>query len=225
MKKRPAPIRVLLADDHVLVRAGIRSLVEKVPGVKVVAEATNGHEALALTREHQPEVVLMDIGMTGMTGLEATARITAEWPAVRVVILSMHSHEEYVLQAFKAGACGYVLKRAAEEQLGLAIQAVVRDETYLCPMISKKLESERLKPLKEREPSPNLLTDRQRAILQFIAEGKTTKEAAFLLNISAKTIEFHRAQLMQRLNIHDVPGLVRYALRTGVIPFESQGPN
>ncbi len=220
MKKRAPSIRLLLADDHVLVRAGIRALVEKVPGVKVVAEAADGHETLALVRKHLPEVVLMDIGMPGLNGVEATARLAAEFPAVRVIILSMHSHEEYVLQAFKAGARGYLLKRSAEEQLGLAIQAVARGETYLCPTISAKLESERLKPRQERQPSLSLLTNRQRTILQFIAEGKTTKEAAFLLNVSAKTIEFHRAQLMERLKIHDVPGLVRYALRLGLVPLE-----
>ena len=221
MKRRATPIRLLLADDHALVRAGIRALVEKVPGVKVVAEAADGQAALAGVREHQPEVVLIDIGMPGLNGLEATARLATEFPAVRVIILSMHSHEEYVLQAFKAGAQAYILKRSAEEQLSRAIEAVTRGETYLCPMISAKLETDRLKPREERAPSLGLLSERQRTILQLIAEGKTTKEAAFLLNVSAKTIEFHRAQLMTRLNIHDVPGLVRYAIRIGIVPLEA----
>ncbi len=223
MDSNPSPIRILLADDHLLVRAGIRSLVEKLPGLRVVAEAADGLTALALVREHRPDVVLMDIGMPGLNGVEATARITAEFPAVRVIILSMHRHEEYVLQSIKAGACGYLLKHSAEDRLADAIAAVTRGETYLCPMIAGKLEQDRLKPDTDRPPSLELLTERQRTILQLIAEGKTTKEAAFLLNLSAKTIEFHRAQLMDRLHIRDVPGLVRFAIRTGLIPLDSSG--
>lgn len=214
-------IRVLLADDHTLVRAGIRSLLEKMRGVEVVGEAADGQEALNLVQEFKPDVAVMDIGMPGLNGLEATARVTREFPAVRVLILSMHSQEEYVLQALRAGASGYLLKRSAAGQLGIAIRTVARRETYLCPGIAEKVASVGQKLLATRQIPLSPLTKRQRQILQMIAEGKTMKEVAFLLNVSAKTAEFHRAQLMRRLKIHDVPGLVRYAVRTGIVPLEA----
>jgi DNA-binding NarL/FixJ family response regulator len=210
-------IRVLLADDHVLVRAGIRSLLEKIPSVKVVDEANDGREALNLVQTHSPNVVLMDIAMAGLNGLEAAARITKEFPAVKIIILSMHSNEEYVLQALRAGATGYLLKDAATAELRLALQAVTRGETYLSPAISTHVIKTCLDRTGEKQGPLEGLTPRQREILQMIAEGKTTKEIAFLLNLSVKTVETHRAQLMDRLAIHDVPGLVRYAMRVGLI--------
>ena len=210
-------IRVLLADDHTLVRAGIRALLHNVPGVEVVAEASDGRDALSLIRSRAPNVVLMDIAMAGLNGLEAAARVVKEHPGVRVIILSMHANEEYVMQALRAGASGYLLKDAATTELELALQAVARGEIYLSPAISKKVIDSYLARV---EPGPGLsaqLTPRQREILQLIAEGKSAKEIAFLLNLSIKTVETHRAQLMERLEIYDVPGLVRYAMRTGLV--------
>lgn len=213
-------IRVLLADDHVLVRAGIRALLKNFPWVDVVGEASNGREALTLIKSHSPNIVLMDIAMPDLNGLEAATRVVKDFPSVRVIILSMHANEEYVLQALRAGASGYLLKDAATAELELALQAVARGETYLSPAISKRVIDNYLERVSDK-PSPlGHLTPRQREILQLIAEGKTTKEAAFLLSVSVKTIETHRAQLMDRLDIHDVPGLVRYAMRVGLITAE-----
>ncbi|EEF57190.1 response regulator [Pedosphaera parvula] len=210
-------IRILLADDHTLLRAGIRSLLEKMPGVEVVGEAADGREALSLVKALQPGVVLMDIAMSGLNGLEATARIVKEFPSSRVIILSMHANEEYVLQTLRAGAAGYLLKDAATAELELAIQAVSRGDTYLSPAISKRVIEDYLGRINGQKSPMEQLTPRQREILQLIAEGKSTKEMAFLLNLSVKTVETHRTQLMDRLGIHDVPGLVRYAMRMGLI--------
>jgi DNA-binding NarL/FixJ family response regulator len=212
--------RVLLADDHVLVRAGIRSLLEKMSGIEVVAEAGDGYEALELTKKHFPNVVLMDIAIPGLNGLEALARATKEFPAVKVIILSMHANEEYVLRALRAGACGYLLKDAAVTELELALRAVTRGETYLSPRISKRVIGSYLERLGNERPLREELTPRQREIVQLIAEGKSTKEIAFLLKVSVKTVEAHRAQLMARLDIRDVAGLVRYAMRVGLVPPE-----
>jgi DNA-binding NarL/FixJ family response regulator len=209
--------RILLADDHALVRAGIRSLLEKLPGVKVVGEAGDGREALSMVKELAPNIVLMDIAMAGLNGLEAAARLTKEVPGVKVIILSMHANEEYVLQALRAGASGYLLKDAAIAELKLALSAVSRGETYLSPAISKHVIDNYLDRVGDKQSPLEGLTPRQREILQMIAEGKTTKEIAFLLNLSVKTVETHRSQLMDRLGIHDVPGLVRYAMRVGLI--------
>ena len=212
--------RVLLADDHALVRAGIRSLLEKISGIEVVAEAGDGYEALELTKKHFPNVVLMDIALPGLNGLEALARATKEFPAVKVIILSMHANEEYVLRALRAGACGYLLKDAAVTELELALRAVTRGETYLSPRISKRVIGSYLERLGNERPLREELTPRQREIVQLIAEGKSTKEIAFLLKVSVKTVEAHRAQLMARLDIRDVAGLVRYAMRVGLVPPE-----
>ena len=211
------PIRVLLADDHALVRAGIHSLLDKMPSVEVVAEAGDGREALALIKKHLPDITLMDITMTGLNGLEATARAVKEFPSVKIIILSMHANEEYVMQALRAGASGYLLKDAATIELGFALQAVSRDETYLSPAISKRVIDSYLNRVSPQQSPLEQLTSRQREILQLIAEGKSTKEIAFLLNVSVKTVETHRAQLMERLDIHDVPNLVRYAIRVGLV--------
>jgi len=221
MRSGAKPVRVLLADDHTLVRAGIRSLLEKLPAVQVVGEATEGRQALDLVRLHQPDIVLMDIGMPGVNGLEATANVVRDFPAVRVIILSMHSHDEYVLGALRAGASGYLLKRSATEELGLAIQAVLRNKSYLSSLISARFTKDRVKNVSTKTAPLSALTPRQRQVLRLIAEGKTTKEAAFLQGVSAKTIEFHRAQLMQRLNIRDLAGLVRFAIRIGMVPLEA----
>jgi DNA-binding NarL/FixJ family response regulator len=222
MSNEQSSIRVILADDHTLVRAGIRSLLEKGPQVTVVAEANDGRELLQSLQNHPADLVLMDISMPGLNGLEATARISREFPKVRVIILSMHQNEEYYWQALKAGASGYLLKKAATTELEAAIKQVMAGETYLSKEIAQRL-SKRL-PLDQlaHTKSPlESLTDRQREILQLIAEGETTKAIAFTLKLSPKTIEYHRAELMSRLGIYDVPGLVRFAMQVGLTSKEN----
>jgi len=209
--------RVLLADDHALVRAGIRSLVEKIPGVEVVGEASSGREALTLVKKARPNLVLMDIAMTELGGLEALPRIVRNFPSVKVIILSAHANEEYVIRALRSGAAGYMLKDAATAELELAITSVREGKTYLSPSISGTVIDNYLERLGETVSPLEQLTSRQREILQSIAEGRTTKEIAAALEISAKTVESHRLQLMERLNIHDIAGLVRYAIRNGLV--------
>lgn len=210
-------ISVVLVEDHALVRAGLCALLREVDGIKVVAEAGDGREALDLIRSHQPNVVLMDITMPGLNGLEATSRIVREHPRIKVIILSMHANEEYVLKALQAGASGYLLKDAATVELELAIKAVARGETYLGPAISKHVIGDYLSRIGGDRGPLEHLTPRQREILQLIAEGRGTRDIAALLNISVKTVETHRTQLMERLDIHDIAGLVRYAVRVGLI--------
>ena len=212
--------RVLLADDHVLVRAGIRALLEKLPGIEVVGEAANGRETLQMVKQLGPDLVLLDISMAELSGLETLPKIVSEYPSTKVLILSAHANEEYVLRALRGGAAGYLLKDAAAEELGLAIKAVGQGQTYLSPSVSRTVVDNYLQRAAGDEGPSDLLTDRQREILQLIAEGKSTKEIAYLLKISVKTAEAHRLQLMNRLDIHDVAGLVRYAIRTGVISAE-----
>jgi DNA-binding NarL/FixJ family response regulator len=211
------PVRVLLADDHALVRAGIRALLEGLEGVTVVAEAANGIEVLELARKHRPDVVLLDISMPGLGGLEASAQLKQELPEVRVVMLSMHANEEYVLQALRAGAVGYMLKDSATAQLELALQAVMQGETYLSPPISKQMVEGYLQRVGAEQPAADNLTPRQRQVLQLIAGGHSTKEIAYRLELSVKTVETHRAQLMERLEIRDIAGLVKYAIRSGLV--------
>jgi DNA-binding NarL/FixJ family response regulator len=214
-------IRVVLADDHALVRAGIRALLESLEGIQVLAEADDGREALQLVEAHRPDLILMDIAMSGLNGLEATKRISRDYPHTRVIILSMHANEEYVLQSLRAGASGYLLKDAGTVELEIAIKAVANGETYLSPPVSKHVISDYVRRISggEQEASSTLdrLTLRQREILQLIAEGQTTQEIARLLHIGVKTVETHRMQLMERLDIHDVAGLVRYAIRVGLV--------
>jgi len=214
------PTLVLIADDHALVRAGIRALLERIPNTEVVAEASDGREAMELIAKRQPDIVLMDIAMPGLNGLEATRQIVKTWPPVRVIILSMHSSEEYVWQALKAGARGYLLKGASLAELELALSFVVRGEIYLSPPLSQQVIREYVQRTGKQRAREETLTARQREILSLIAEGKSTKQVALQLNISVKTVESHRAQIMERLNIHDVAGLVRYAIRTGLVKIE-----
>jgi DNA-binding NarL/FixJ family response regulator len=209
------PIRILLADDHALVRAGIRSLLEKIPNVEVVGEASTGRQALEMVKTRLPNLVFMDIAMVELGGLEALPRITKDFPGVRVIILSAHANEEYVIRALRGGAAGYMLKDSATAELELAITSVSEDKTYLSPSISRPVIDSYLKRVGGPLSPLEQLTPRQREILQLIAEGKNTKDIASDLDISVKTIESHRLQLMERLNIHDIPGLVRYAIRTG----------
>ena len=222
MNKPTQPIRVILADDHTLVRAGIRALLEKLPDVEVLAEASDGREALKLAKTHEPEVILMDIAMPGLNGLEATARLFKELPKVRVIILSMHHNEEYVRRALKAGAAGYLLKKAATAELATALQRVVHGEIYLSQEISRRLVKKfPLQGIADRKSPLEQLTGRQREILQLIAEGHNTKRIAELLKVSPKTVEYHRGKLMACLKVQDIAGLVRFALRAGLIPQEA----
>lgn len=212
--------RVLLADDHALVRAGIRALMEKIPSVEVVGEAGTGRKALELVRSTLPNIVLMDIAMTELGGLEALPRITKDFPSVNVIILSAHANEEYVIRALREGASGYMLKDSATTELELAINSVIQGKVYLSPSISRTVIDDYLQRVSGAVSPLEQLTSRQREILQLIAEGKNTKEIAADLDISIKTVESHRLQLMDRLNIHDIPGLVRYAIRSGLVSAE-----
>ena len=210
-------IRVLLADDHALFRAGIRSLLEKVAEVEVTGEAGTGREALQQIEASPPDVVLMDILMPELNGLDATARVVARFPAVRVIILSMNAAEEYVLQALRSGASGYLLKNASPAELELAIKAVARGEIFLCSAVSKHVLEGYLARVSGQGESLARLTRRQREVLQLVTEGFRTKEIAKRLDVSVKTVEMHRSQMMEALDIHDIPGLVRYAIRVGLI--------
>jgi DNA-binding NarL/FixJ family response regulator len=211
------PIRVLLVDDHQLVRAGIQALLRDLAGVEVVAEAGDGREALSLLDAHHPDVVLMDIMMPGMNGLEATTRIVKDFPQTRVIVLSVNASEEYVLQALRAGAAGYLLKNISPAELETAIRAVAHGERYLTTAVSKHVIDAYLQRVGPEANSLDRLTPRQREVLQLVAEGATTKEIGRKLGVSVKTAEMHRGQLMEVLGIHDVAGLVRYAIRMGVI--------
>jgi len=221
MNRPIKPIRVILADDHTLVRAGIRALLEKIPGVEVVGEADDGREVMTLVKLHHPDLVLMDISMPRLNGLEASARIAKEFPAVRVIILSMHSNEEYYWRALQAGAAGYLLKKAATAELEAALHRVVQGEIFLSREISARLLKKMpVNGIAGRKSPLEKLTDRQREVLQLIAEGQNTKSIAELLKVSPKTVEYHRMKLMTGLNMYDIPGLVRFALRSGLVSHE-----
>jgi DNA-binding NarL/FixJ family response regulator len=208
-------IRILLADDHALVRAGMKSLLESAEGFEVVGEAPNGREAVRLAKALKPDVALFDIAMPELNGLDAARRLGAECPEVRVLILSMHTDPGYVREAMQAGTAGYLLKDAGVEELELAIRAALRGERYLDPRISKQVIEGYVRGLDA--PEGAALTPRQREILQLIAEGRSTREIAQRLHVSVKTVETHRAQLMDRLGIRDVAGLTRYAIRIGLV--------
>jgi DNA-binding NarL/FixJ family response regulator len=210
-------LRVVIVEDHALVRAGMRALLQKLDGVEVVADVGDGWEAVKSVQTDAPDLVLMDIAMPGLNGLDATSRIVKESPTTRVVLLSMHANEEYLQQALQSGASGYLLKGADLAELDLAIRTVGRGETYFTPAVAK-YAIDAYRGRSEGASSPLAkLSMRQREVLQLIAEGHTTKDMAQRLNLSVKTVETHRTQLMERLDIHDVPGLVRFAIRVGVI--------
>lgn len=220
-------VRVIIADDHSLVRAGFRALVNQVGGIEVVAEAGDGLEALRLVKELHPDIIMADISMPGMNGIELTGRISKEFPDSRVIILSMHADEEYVIRALRAGAAGYMLKDAGTDELELALRSVIKGKTFLSPSVSKQVIDDYLLRVgsknSDSETGDGLsecLTPRQREVLQLIAEGLTTKEIAQRLNLSIKTVDTHRTQTMERLDIHDIAGLVRYAIRKGIIATE-----
>jgi DNA-binding NarL/FixJ family response regulator len=211
---------VLLADDHTLVRAGLRALLAGLPEVGTVLEASDGREALDAIAAHRPAVVLMDIAMPGLNGLEATAQVSRDHPDTRTIVLSMHGTDAYVLQALRAGAAGYLLKDAAVAELPLALRAVLLGEIYISSAVSRVVVNGFLAGMAAADSgrSPiDALSGRQREILQLVAEGRSIKEIAFDLKLSVKTVESHRRQVMERLQIFDVPGLVRFALRHGVV--------
>ena len=214
-----AKLRILLVDDHVLVRAGIRALVEGIEGAVIVAEASHGREALALARELAPDIVIMDISMRELNGIEATEALLAEMPDAKVLILSMHAAEEFVRRAMRAGASGYVVKDSVPMELRMAIEALARGQMYVSPRVSRHLVTA-LTPGASSDSSLGSLTLRQRQVLQMIAEGKSTKEIAAALELSAKTIETHRAAIMARLGIRDIAGLVMFAARNHLVTLD-----
>jgi DNA-binding NarL/FixJ family response regulator len=212
--------RVLLAEDHTIVRKGLRSLLDKETGIKVVGEAEDGREAIAKAEELHPDVVVMDIAMPGLNGLEATRQIKKRFPDMKIIILTMHTNEEYVLQTLKAGASGYLVKKAAPAELISAINAINKGNSFLSPSISRMVIDEyirRSKKISEGEEGFEQLTVREREVLQLIAEGRKTREIAELLYISIKTVETHRAHIMNKLDIHSTAELTRYAIRKGII--------
>lgn len=214
-----SPLRVLLADDHNLVRAGLRALLESLPGVEVVAEARDGDEAVRLACQLAPSIALLDIAMPQKSGLVALREIRISAPTTKVVLLSMYDNHEYVTEAIQSGAAGYLIKDAAVNELALALAAVERGDIYLSPSVSRKLAqafANRAEP-----PQEGALTARQTEVLCLVARGLSSKQVARHLNLSVKTIETHRAQIMERLDIHDLAGLVRYAIRNNLIGDEA----
>jgi DNA-binding NarL/FixJ family response regulator len=212
-------IRILLADDHTVVRKGLRLLLESNRGFTVVADAADGREAVALAERHSPDVIVMDVAMPSLNGIEAARQITAKLPQTAVVFLSMHADEGYVLKALKAGARGYLLKDSAEYDLIAAVNAVNEGKAFFSPAISKMLVEDYMRQMRERavEDSYELLTTREREVLQLLAEGKNNKEAATILNLSLYTVETHRSNIFQKLNLHSGAELILYAIRKGVI--------
>ena len=212
-------IRILLADDHTIMRSGLRLLLERYPDLRVIAEAANGREALQLAEEHRPDIAVMDVGMPHLNGLEAARQIVAKAPETRVIILSMHSDESYVVRALKAGARGYLLKDSAEADLVDAIKAVRNGKTFFSPAIAEVLNRDYMSKLERQgvEDSYELLTTREREILQLIAEGRGNKEVAAMLHLSLHTVDTHRGNIMEKLNLHSVPELILYAVRKGVV--------
>ena len=213
------PIRILLADDHTVVRDGLRALLERQPDMTVVAEAADGRDSVRLAEEQSPDVVVMDITMPNMNGIEATRRILAANPRTAVVILSMHQDESYVLRALKAGAKGYLLKDSLRSDILDAIHAVSQGRSFLTRKISRMMQEDYVRQMERRgvEDSYDLLTDREREILQLVAEGKANKEVAGLLNISLTTVGTHRTHILQKLGLHSVPDLILYAVRKNII--------
>jgi DNA-binding NarL/FixJ family response regulator len=212
-------VRILLADDHNVVRKGLRLLLETQPRFTVVAEAADGREAVALAQEQRPDVVVMDIAMPLLNGIEAARQIAAKLPQTAIVFLSMHSDESYVLKALKAGARAYLLKDSAETDLIQAVQSVNEGKAFFSPAISKMLVEDYVRQMRERqvEDSYELLTTREREVLQLLAEGKNNKDVASILNLSLYTVETHRANILQKLNLHSGADLILYAIRKGVI--------
>jgi two-component system, NarL family, response regulator NreC len=212
-------IRVLLADDHKMIRAGLRLVLEQSPDVAVVGEADDGRQAVTLAQELKPRVVVMDVGMPNLNGIEASLQIRQALPETSVVMLSMHSDEGYILRALRAGATGYILKDSAEADLVAAVRAVAEGKSFFSPKVSRILLEDYMRKLRKTgaEDSYDLLSAREREILQLVAEGQSSKEIANLLNLSVHTVETHRGNLMQKLNLRGIPELILYAVRKGIV--------
>ena len=214
-------IRILLADDHNIIREGLRSLLDEQPDMEVVAQAENGHSAVYMVREMLPDIAIMDVTMPDLNGIEATQKIVSECPNVKVIALSMHSDTLYVTEMLKSGASGYLLKDCAFEELEHAILAVTKGQIYLSPRIAGTVMKDYLVHVSEDDDSGDELSAREREVLQLIVEGKKTKQIAETLNVSVKTVETHRRQIMKKLNIHSIAELTKYALREGLTSLES----
>lgn len=215
-------INILLVDDHKIVRDGLRSLLEKEPGIKVVGEASSGREAVRFVNELTPDVVILDIGMPDLNGIDATRQMKAKIPAMKILALSMHSDKRFVARMFAAGASGYLLKDCAFEELARAIRTVAQDQTYLSPSIASQVIKDYVRRLAESDSAgPPLVTPREREVIQLLAEGKSTKHIAAALNISVKTVETHRSQIMEKLNIDSIANLTKFAIREGLTSLEA----
>src|SRR6202163_310148 len=214
-------IRILLADDHTVIRRGLRALLERQSGFAVVAEAADGREAVEAAAATGPDVAVIDIGMPNLNGIEAASRITEKRPETAVVILSMHAEQSYVLRALKSGARGYLLKDSPEEDLINAIHAVHQGKAFFSPVISKMLAEDYIRQVRQRgvEDSYELLTPRERETLQMLGEGNSNKEVARKLNLSLHTVETHRGNLLEKLNLHNTAELILYAVRKGIVAF------
>lgn len=212
-------IRILLADDHHILRDGLRLLLERQPGFEVIAEAADGREAVRLAQELCPDIAIVDIAMPGLNGIEATRCIRETCEGTAVIILSMHHDESYVLRALRAGARGYLLKDSLKADLLAAIRAVVQGHSHFSPKVSQLLQEDYFREMsdKQKEDSFELLTAREREILQLAAEGKSNKEIANVLGLSMYTVDTHRSHILQKLNLHSVPELILYAVRKGII--------
>jgi DNA-binding NarL/FixJ family response regulator len=211
--------RIVLADDHTIMRDGLRRVLERQPDMSVVGEACNGREALDVVERTEPDIVIMDIAMPLLNGIEAAKRITSEYPAVTVLFLSMHSDEGYILRALKAGARGYLLKDSAEADLIQAVRAVSAGKAFFSPAVSKVLADDYVRQVQQRgvEDPYDLLTGRERELLQLVTELRPTKEIASIFGVSPHTVDTHRGNLMQKLNVHSIPELILYAVRRGLI--------
>lgn len=216
MPPETAPVRVLLVEDHAVVRSGLKLMLEAQPHIQVVGEASDGREAIRLARSQQPDVVVMDVAMPGISGIEATREVRRQAPRTQVLILTAHDNEEYFFQTLKAGAIGYVLKKAAATELIAAIEAASRGEPYLYPSVARLLVSDYLQRAGDRDTFEPL-TDREREVLRLVAEGKTNRQIADALFVSIKTIQTHRDHIMKKLHMHDRTELVKYAIRKGLI--------
>ena len=214
--------KILLADDHKIVRDGLCSLIQKSPGMEVVAEAADGRTAVKLARRLKPDVIIMDLNMPDLNGIDAARQIMTELPDTKIIVLSMHADKQFVLGALKAGASGYLLKDCAFEELARALQTVLKHQTYLSPDIAGTVVKDYLEQLVAADSAGVAeLTPREREVLQLIAEGRSTKETAARLNVSIKTVESHRRNIMEKLNIHSTAELTKYAIRTGLTSLDS----
>jgi len=216
------PINVLLVDDHKIVRDGLRSLLEKEPGINVMGETSSGREAVRFVSELEPDVVILDIGMPDLNGIDATRQMKARIPTTKILALSMHSDKRFVARMFAAGASGYLLKDCAFEELARAIRTVAQDQTYLSPSITTQVIKDYVRHLAVSDSArPEILTPREREVIQLLAEGKSTKHVAAALNISVKTVETHRSQIMEKLDIDSIANLTKFAVREGLTSLEA----